>query len=110
MVEYRAGKGLGDIEINNQRGTVQVMLPKNAAFQIDAHATRGDIESDFPAIQVEWSTIRNMPAEALGSGGPQVKLTNDRGDVQIRQSTGAAAPARSTACKAPQHAGCSAVR
>ena len=47
VVEYRAGKVLGDVEINNQHGTVQVMLPKNAAFQIDARTNRGDIESEF---------------------------------------------------------------
>ncbi len=92
VVEYRAGKGLGDVEINNQRGTVQVMLPKNAAFQIDAHTTRGDIESDFPAIQVKSERNAQYASGTIGSGGPLVKLTNDRGDVQIRQSTGLPSP------------------
>ena len=94
VVEYRAGKALGDVEINNQRGTVQVMLPKNAAFQIDAHATRGDIESDFPAIQVKSEHNSQYASGFVGAGqtGPQIKLTNNHGDVQIRQSSGLPSP------------------
>jgi len=106
VVEYRAGKGLGDIEINNQRGTVQVMLPKSAAFQIDARTTRGEIETDFPAIQVKSEHNSQSASGTVGSGGPQVKLTNDRGDVQIRQSTGLPAPpAAPQAPKAPSAPG-----
>ena len=101
VVEYRAGKGLGDIEINNQRGTVQVMLPMNAAFQLDARTDRGEIETDFPSIQVRSEHNSHYASGTVGSGGPQVKLTNDRGDVQIRQSTGAAAPVPPQPPKAP---------
>jgi DUF4097 and DUF4098 domain-containing protein YvlB len=102
MVEVRAGKNLGDVEINNQRGTLQLTLPKNGAFQVDAHATRGDIESDFPSIQVKTERNSQYAAGSVGgSGGPQVKLTNSNGDVQIRQSSGVAAPAPPQAPKAP---------
>ncbi len=96
VVEVRAGKTLGDVEINNQRGTVQVMLPKNAAFQVDARATRGDIESDFPSIQIKSEQHAQSATGSVGGSGqsgPQIKLTNTYGDVQIRQSSGAAAPA-----------------
>jgi DUF4097 and DUF4098 domain-containing protein YvlB len=100
-VEYRAGKGLGDVEINNQRGTVQVMLPNTAAFRIDARADRGEIESDFPSIQIKSEHNSQSASGTVGSGGPQVRLTNDRGDVHIRQSTGASAPAPPQPPKAP---------
>ena len=106
VVEYRAGKGLGDVEINNQSGTVQVMLPKNADFQVDARTTRGDIESDFPSIQVRTERKSQYASGSVGSGGPQMKLTNDRGDVQIRQSTGLPSPpAPPQAPKAPSAPG-----
>ena len=89
VVEVRAGKNLGDLEINNQRNTLQVMLPKNGPFQLDAHTTRGDITSEFPSIQVKSERNSQYASGSVGSGGPQVRLTNDRGDVQIRQSSGA---------------------
>ncbi|MGZ4822866.1 MAG: DUF4097 family beta strand repeat-containing protein [Terriglobales bacterium] len=93
VVEYRAGKALGDVEINNQRGTVQVMLPRNAAFQLDARTNRGDIESDFPSIQVKSEHNQQYASGAVGGqGGPQIKLNNHNGDVQIRQSSGVPAP------------------
>jgi DUF4097 and DUF4098 domain-containing protein YvlB len=105
VVEYRAGKGLGDIEINNQHGTVQVMLPKNAAFQVDARTNRGDIESDFPSIQIRTEHNSQYASGSVGGGGPQVKLSTDRGDVQIRQSTDAAAPVPPQPPKAPSAPG-----
>ena len=89
VVEYRAGRSLGDVEINNQRGTVQVTLPEHAAFHMDALAHRGDIESDFSDIHVQ--SERNQDQRAVGSvgnGGPLVKLVNAFGDVQIRKSSG----------------------
>ena len=111
-VEYRAGKDLGDVEINNQRGTVQVMLPNNAAFQVDARADRGEIESDFPSIQVKSEHNSQSASGTVGSGGPQVRLTNDRGDVHIRQSS-AGAPPRPFHHSHPRrrpHRACSAAR
>jgi DUF4097 and DUF4098 domain-containing protein YvlB len=101
VVEYRAGKGLGDVEINNQRGTVQVMLPNTAAFRIDVRADRGEIETDFPSIQIKSEHNSQSASGTVGNGGPQVKLTNDRGDVHIRQFTGAAAPVSPPPPKAP---------
>jgi len=106
VVEYRAGKGLGDVEINNQRGTIQVTLPKNAAFQVDARTNRGDIESDFPSIQVRTERNSQYASGSVGNGGPQMKVTNDRGDVQIRQSSGLpSAPAPPQAPKPPSAPG-----
>ncbi len=95
MVEYRAGKSLGDVEINNQRGTVQVLLPRNGTFQVDARANRGDIESDFPSIQVRSEHSAHYATGSVGTAGqsgPQIRLTNSYGDVQIRQSSSLSAP------------------
>jgi len=93
MVEYRAGKALGDVEINNQRGTVQVLLPRNSSFQVDARTNRGDIESEFPAVQVRSEHNAQYASGAVGGqGGPQIKLNNNYGDVQIRQSSALPSP------------------
>jgi DUF4097 and DUF4098 domain-containing protein YvlB len=89
MVEFRAGKNLGDVDISNRRGTLQVTLPKNAAFQVDARAQRGEIETDFPSIQVKSEHNSQYATGTVGSGGPQLRLNNEHGDVQIRQSSGA---------------------
>ena len=88
-VEYHAGKNLGDVEINNRRGEVQITLPRNAAFQMDARAQRGEIQSDFPTIQVKSEHNAQYATGTVGSGGPQVRLVTDGGDVRIRQSSGA---------------------
>ncbi|MGI9102673.1 MAG: DUF4097 family beta strand repeat-containing protein [Terriglobales bacterium] len=85
MVEFRAAT-LGDVEINNRRGTVQLLLPEHAAFKIDASAHRGEIESDFSEIQVQSDRRDHHALGTVGNGGPQVKVVDEQGDVQIRKS------------------------
>ena len=59
VVEYRAGRSLGDVEINNQRGTVQVTLPEHAAFHMDAlRATAAISRATFPTSMCRASATR----------------------------------------------------
>lgn len=86
MVEYHAGNKLGHVEINNQHGDLQVTLPPHAGFQLEAQARRGDIATDFPSIQVEADRQDHRATGTVGSGGPQLRLTNVGGDVEVRKS------------------------
>ena len=77
---------LGNIQVTNQRGKIYLELPAKAGFQLDAEALRGEISSDFD-VKVQTSGGQNATAAAtVGSGGPQVKLNNDRGDIEIHKA------------------------
>jgi DUF4097 and DUF4098 domain-containing protein YvlB len=85
-IELTPGKlPLGDIQINNRRGRIQLVLPANASFQLDAHATRGEISSDFPGVNVENRSHDSTATGSAGSGGAQIRLSTDRGDIEIRK-------------------------
>ncbi len=79
---------LGPIEISNRNANVQVTLPTKAAFQIEATALHGDIESDFPGLNVDTSE-RSMSKAAgtVGSGGPKLVINNEHGNIEIRKGT-----------------------
>jgi hypothetical protein len=85
-IELTPGKlPLGNIQITNRRGRIQLVLPANAAFQLDAHATRGEISSDFSGVSVENRARDSQARGSVGSGGPQIQLSTERGDIEIRK-------------------------
>jgi hypothetical protein len=85
-IELTPGKlPLGNMQITNRRGRIQLVLPANAAFQLDAHASRGEISSDFPGLNVENHAHESQARGAVGSGGPQIQLSTERGDIEIRK-------------------------
>jgi DUF4097 and DUF4098 domain-containing protein YvlB len=85
-IELRPGKlPLGNIQITNRRGRIQLVLPPNASFQLEAHAARGEISSDFPGLNLENRAHDSQARGAVGGGGPQIQLSTERGDIEIRK-------------------------
>jgi hypothetical protein len=85
VVEVRPKAPLGNIDINNEHGGIQLDLPEEASFRLDAKSRNGNIDvSDF-SVNVD---NRSQDATALGSvgkGGPDIRLRSDRGTIQIRK-------------------------
>lgn len=94
-IELHAGRlPLGAIDITNRRGEVQVVLPEKAAFQLEATAQRGDINSDFADVKVDSHGNQARASAVIGSGGPRVQISDDNGNIEIRKgSVMEAAPA-----------------
>ena len=75
---------VGNISIDNSKEPIQVWLPKGAAFQLDASADRGDIETDFPELKVSTEDRSARASGSVGSGGGHIRLTADRASIEIR--------------------------
>jgi DUF4097 and DUF4098 domain-containing protein YvlB len=88
-VELHADKTpLGSISINNDRGSIQVYLPSEAAFQVQAKTRGGDIESDFDELKVQNSGRDSTISGSVGSAGSKavkVQLSTEHGDIEIRK-------------------------
>jgi len=76
---------LGNILISNHHGHIQLVLPASAAFQLDAHASRGEISSDFQGLNVQNSNHESSATGTIGNGGPLIRLSTERGDIEIRK-------------------------
>jgi DUF4097 and DUF4098 domain-containing protein YvlB len=83
-VEVTTKTPLGNIEISNTRGGIEVALPANAGFQIDAESKNGDIQSDFP-LDVDNKRRDAVARGTVGKGGPVVRLRAERGTIQIKR-------------------------
>jgi hypothetical protein len=85
MVEYNAGSKLGQVDITNSRGNVQVTVPPRASFQLDARTRRGEVHTDF-SIPVQSDRQEQSANGSVGTGGPQLRLVNNGGDVEVRKA------------------------
>jgi DUF4097 and DUF4098 domain-containing protein YvlB len=73
---------LGEIEVHNRNGAINLTVPRSAGFVLQATAKNGEIESklDLPITSTgQGHTI----AGKVGEGGPRVELAPDHGDIEI---------------------------
>jgi DUF4097 and DUF4098 domain-containing protein YvlB len=94
---------IGDLQINNKNGDIQVNLPPQAAFRVDARALNGEIQSDFSQLKVDNGENQATASGAVGNATATLKLNNEHGTIEIRKgSAQAAAPPASPSHKLPE--------
>jgi DUF4097 and DUF4098 domain-containing protein YvlB len=89
---------LGNIEIFGRHGDVHLHLPAKAQFAIQASTRHGEVTSDFGQLQVSNPDHGNSVISGkIGSGGPQITVNTDSGDVSVNNNAKEAAPATTNA-------------
>jgi len=77
------------IEVENERGSIELFLPGASGFQISASARKGDITSEFSGLDSERQR-EHGPDEVLtgsvGNGRASIRLTTSYGTIAIRRS------------------------
>ena len=85
LVSIRPKAPLGNIDVNNERGGIEIELPQETGFRLDAESRDGTIDVNDFSISVD-NQRRNATARAtIGKGGPDIRLRTDRGTIQIRK-------------------------
>ena len=90
-LEAKAGSGTIQAEgsptgawtLHTGSGEVNLKLPSNAAFDLDAHTSSGSISIDQPH-SVQGSIGRKEVRGRVGGGGVPVEVETGSGDIQIR--------------------------
>lgn len=73
--------------VHNEKGDIEITLPVSAAFELQATAQRGDIESEFEGPNLQ-KTDRADAAELrgrIGARGPQIRLETTYGTIRLRK-------------------------
>ena len=85
LVEIRPIAPMGNIDVSNERGGIQLDLPEKASFRLDAQSRNGNIDvSDF-SVNVDNRSQDATARGSVGKGGPDIRLRADRGTIQIRK-------------------------
>lgn len=73
----------GDIEIHSDRGSIRLVVSKEASFDLVAYSEKGSVACALP-IKIEEAGIHRLRGR-IGQGGAKVKINTVKGSVQIAQ-------------------------
>ena len=90
-LEVRTGSGDLDVvgaiggewTLHASSGDVTLTLPAEAAFDLDAETSSGDIDTDHP-VEIRGRVHRRSLQGAVRGGGPSLAIHTSSGDIQIR--------------------------
>ena len=74
----------GRYELKSHSGEIEMVLPSNAAFDIEASTFSGDIESDFE-IMVTGKFSKKKVQGTVNGGGAVVILNTFSGDIDLKK-------------------------
>ncbi len=77
------GQMVRDWTLEASSGGVTVELPPEASFDLDAHTSSGNIDSDRP-VSVTGRISRKFLRGAVGTGGPRLDIETSSGSIVIR--------------------------
>jgi len=97
-VELRTSRlPLRDIEVENHSGPIDIAVPANANFQIEATARRGEVHSEFEDLKAQGdSDVQRIQGHVGGDSPATLKLNTTYGTIRLKKSnpeTEHAAPA-----------------
>ena len=96
-IELQPGLPLPSIEAHSGGGRIELALPPNAAFQLEATAERGEAINDFgDPIQREPEGHSATLKGKVGNG-PLIHLTASHGSVEVRKEDVASTPSPAAA-------------
>lgn len=75
----------GDSRLETHKGDVEIVLPKSAAFDLEAHVGRaGRFDSGFAVAESERTTRRErLYGDRINGGGPRLELSTHNGDLRL---------------------------
>jgi DUF4097 and DUF4098 domain-containing protein YvlB len=78
-----------EIEVNNESARIDVTLPANSAFEIQASSRNGDADSGFSGPELKQTNENSMARleGKIGTRGPQIRLKTTYGTVSLRKGT-----------------------
>jgi len=73
-------------QVESSFGKVHLVLPADAAFDLDAETELGSIKTDFAVMMTEFEE-KHIVGEVNG-GGPSLQIHTDSGDITLESVTG----------------------
>ncbi|HXX00744.1 MAG TPA: DUF4097 family beta strand repeat-containing protein [Candidatus Acidoferrales bacterium] len=81
-----AMRTLGNVQIDNRNGDIQLSVPDKAGFRLDARARDGEIQADFPELKIDSSGQESRATGSVGSGVAHIVLNNEHEGIEIRKA------------------------
>jgi hypothetical protein len=88
-VSVAAGSELkGNLDVVNQTGRIELILPEDSNFKIEARSKSGEVESEFTGNNLKITNDGDGSIiGSYGQGGPLIKLETNHGQISLRKGT-----------------------
>jgi putative adhesin/cell wall-active antibiotic response 4TMS protein YvqF len=80
-------RAVGNLQIDNRNGSIQLSLPDKAGFRLDARARDGEIQSDFSELKVDNSDHESRASGSVGNGSSHIVINNEHDGIEIRRAS-----------------------
>jgi len=88
-ITLTAAQPMGNLDVENHKGAIDITVPANAKFSVEASADDGEIHTDFP-LTTENGDHHDTVSGSVNGGGPRLRLTTEKGDITLHKADGAA--------------------
>jgi hypothetical protein len=78
---------VGNVQIDNHNGDVQLNLPEKSGFRVDARTRDGEIQSDFPELQVNNNDHEGKATGSVGNAASHIVINNEHDGIEIRRAS-----------------------
>jgi DUF4097 and DUF4098 domain-containing protein YvlB len=79
-------RSLGNVQIDNRKGDIQLSLPDRAGFRLDARTRDGEVQSEFPELKVENDDKEGKASGTVGNASAHIVINNEHGGIEIRKA------------------------
>jgi len=100
-------KSPGNVQIDNRNGDITVGLPEKVGFKVDARSRGGEVQADFPGVNVTNDDREGKLSGAFGNGAIHLVLNSEHGNITIQKDQTESAhsmPEPPAPPKVPKHA------
>jgi DUF4097 and DUF4098 domain-containing protein YvlB len=84
-VDVSALAPVAAMNIENHNGSVQVAVPANAKFSVDATAVNGEVHTGFN-LSTKNGNDHSIVSGSVGGGGPLIHITTNSGDITLHKA------------------------
>ena len=77
---------VGNMQIDNRNGDIQLSLPDKPGFRLDARTREGEIQSDFPELKVSSDDHQATANGNVGNGSSHIVVNNEHDNIEIRKA------------------------
>jgi DUF4097 and DUF4098 domain-containing protein YvlB len=82
-------RSMGNVQIDNRRGDIQLSLPDKPGFRVDARTRGGEISSEFTELRVNNGDREANANGSVGNASSHLVINNDHGGIEIRKASAA---------------------
>jgi DUF4097 and DUF4098 domain-containing protein YvlB len=79
-------RSLGNVQIDNRKGDIQLSVPEKSGFRMDARTRDGEIQSDFGELKVANGDSQASASGSVGNASSHIVLNNEHGGIEIRKA------------------------